>query len=260
MARWEIQQRQRRDEIGNLGADNRNQRPSLKYKRAFFIDWRAADRLKKQLLGKFDFYLDTNNRAVPKMISGRNVSRRAANHRAPPVSRGSVFRSRPLGRPMDEGSVRSSAPHAQLRVVLRLRPEENSLLFGFGDVRIESPAINLVFRHPRELLGDAVHGRFGAEFPIRFDFLDTWEGGNLSLQVHPLTEYIQAKFGMHYTQDESYYLLDAKKDGAVYLGLKNHVDRDKMARDLFAAQRKAAHPSPPHATSINSRRKSTTTS
>ena len=70
-------------------------------------------------------------------------------------------------------------------------PEENSLLLGFGDERVEIPAIDLVFLHPRELLGDAVHGRFGAEFPIRFDFLDTMGGGNLSLQVHPLTEYIQ---------------------------------------------------------------------
>jgi mannose-6-phosphate isomerase class I len=67
----------------------------------------------------------------------------------------------------------------------------------------EIPSIDLVFYQPEQLLGEAVHGRFGDEFPIRFDFLDTINGGNLSLQVHPLTEYIQEKFGMNYTQDES---------------------------------------------------------
>ena len=94
--------------------------------------------------------------------------------------------------------------------------KKNSLLFDFGGVRVEVPALDLVFRHPRRtLLGDAVHGRFGAEFPIRFDLLDTMQGGNLSLQVHPLTEYIQVhKFGMNYTQDESYYLLDAAPDAS----------------------------------------------
>jgi mannose-6-phosphate isomerase class I len=115
-------------------------------------------------------------------------------------------------------------------------PEENSLLLGFGDTRVEVPSIDLVFSHPRQLLGDAVHARFGTEFPIRFDFLDTMGGGNLSLQVHPLTEYIQDKFGMHYTQDESYYLLDAGSDATVYLGLKDTIDNEQMVRDLRSAQ------------------------
>ena len=34
-------------------------------------------------------------------------------------------------------------------------PEENSLLLGFGDARVEVPAIDLVFEQPRELLGQA---------------------------------------------------------------------------------------------------------
>lgn len=62
------------------------------------------------------------------------------------------------------------------------------------------------------------------------------QGGNLSLQVHPLTEYIQEKFGMHYTQDESYYLLDAENDAVVYLGLKENVDSMEMIKALEDAQ------------------------
>ncbi|WP_431214944.1 hypothetical protein ACQ86N_09485 [Puia sp. P3] len=56
-------------------------------------------------------------------------------------------------------------------------PEENSLLIRFGDIFFETPAINLVFAQARALLGDAVQARFGDEFPIRFDFLDTMGGG-----------------------------------------------------------------------------------
>jgi mannose-6-phosphate isomerase class I len=61
-------------------------------------------------------------------------------------------------------------------------------------------------------------------------------GGNLSLQVHPTTDYIQEKFGMHYTQDESYYLLDAGDDACVYLGLKDNISPKEMIRDLNRAQ------------------------
>jgi mannose-6-phosphate isomerase class I len=115
-------------------------------------------------------------------------------------------------------------------------PEENSLLLGFGDRRVEVPSLDLVFTHPEELLGRGTYSRFGAEFPIRFDFLDTVGGGNLSLQVHPLTSYIREHFGMDYTQDESYYLLDSEEGACVYLGLKEGIDRDAMLRDLERAQ------------------------
>jgi len=114
-------------------------------------------------------------------------------------------------------------------------PEENSLLFDFGGRRVQSPALPLVHRHPLEVLGRDVYATFGAEFPIRFDMLDTMEGGNLSLQVHPLCDYIRATFGMRYTQDESYYLLDAGPGAQVYLGLRAGVDRAHLSAALRAA-------------------------
>jgi mannose-6-phosphate isomerase class I len=115
-------------------------------------------------------------------------------------------------------------------------PEENSLVLGFGVERVEIPSLDLIFAHPSELLGPHVLDRFGAEFPIRFDFLDTIEGGNLSLQVHPLRQFIRDHFGMKYTQDESYYLLDARGDACVYLGLREGVQPAEMIADLRAAQ------------------------
>jgi mannose-6-phosphate isomerase class I len=114
-------------------------------------------------------------------------------------------------------------------------PEENSLLLEAAGRIVEVPAMDLVLSKPRELLGERTFARFGAEFPIRFDFLDTMGGGNLSLQVHPLTEYIRDTFGMAYTQDESYYMLDADEDAVVYLGLKSGVDPDEMLAALQTA-------------------------
>ena len=41
---------------------------------------------------------------------------------------------------------------------------------------------------------------------------------------------------MHYTQDESFYLLDAENDAVVYLGLKENVDSMEMIKALEDAQ------------------------
>jgi mannose-6-phosphate isomerase class I len=236
MARWEIQTRQRNNEIANLGSENCEERASLKYKRAFFVDWRAADRLKKRLLPKINFLLDTNDRRNPKLISGDLFRQSLRTVAKQPFRVVPFFDPGPWGGQWMRRTFDLPEGPPNYAWCFDCVPEENSLLLGFGDAQLEIPAIDLVFSHPHELLGEAVHGRFGTEFPIRFDMLDTMEGGNLSLQVHPLTEYIQDRFGMHYTQDESYYLLDAAQGAGVYLGLKENVNAEEMLRALTLAE------------------------
>jgi len=206
LARWEIQQRQRRNEIPNLGATNHDELASLKYKLAFFVDWRAADRLKKQLFARIDFLLDTNDRYTPRLISGALFRRALEALVERPFRLVPFFDPGPLGGEWMRKVCDLPAEAPNYAWCFDCVTEENSLRLGFGGESVEIPAFDLVFFHPRKLLGEAVHARFGTEFPIRFDFLDTMQGGNLSLQVHPLTEYIQDQFGMNYTQDESYYL------------------------------------------------------
>ena len=237
LARWEIQRRQREDLVPNFGLNNFTDRPARKYKRAFFLDWRAADRTKSALLGRFDFLLDTNLPGSPKMISGEDFRSGLQQAVSRPFRVVPFFDPGPWGGHWMERVCQlpdDGAPnHAWCFDCV---PEENSMLLGFGDHRVEIPALDLVLQHPRELLGDAVYQRFGAEFPIRFDFLDTIGGGNLSLQVHPLTEYIREHFGMAYTQDESYYMLDAEPGATVYLGLKDGIEPERMIADLDRAQ------------------------
>jgi len=237
MARWEIQLRMRKKEVHNIGIKNNDEEFSIQYKRAFFVDWRACDRLKKKLFDKIDYMLDTNTANEPKLVKGEAILEglRIAAKRP--------FRVVPFFDPGPWGGQWMKEVCDLDRSVINYAwcfdcvPEENSLLLRFGDTDVEIPSINLVSYQTDNLLGPKVHSRFGDEFPIRFDFLDTVKGGNLSLQVHPLTEYIQEKFGMHYTQDESYYFLDVDDNADVYLGLQENIDPDEMLDDLRAAER-----------------------
>ncbi len=236
MPRWEIQMRMRRNEVGNLGLDNTDTGMEERYKRGYFIDWRVADRLKKRLMDSWDFVLDTTIPEQPKMVPGTSLLDALKQTAHQPFSVVPFFDPGPWGGQwMKEVCDLEEGP-PNYAWCFNCVPEENSLLLDFGGITFETPAINLVFYQPVQLLGNPVHARFGDEFPIRFDYLDTIDGGNLSLQVHPLTDYIQEHFGIHYTQDESYYLLDAGSDAVVYLGLKEGVDKEDMIRDLEKAQ------------------------
>ena len=236
LARWEAQLRYRRNEASNLGVENRTLAASLQYKRAFFVDWRVCDRWKRPLIAKWDFVLDTHIPDKPKLAEGDAIRRGLRHAVTCPFRVVPFFDPAPWGGQWMKEVCDLDRGQQNYGWCFDCVPEENSLLLGFGDLRFEIPSLDLVFNQPRALLGDPVHARFGDEFPIRFDFLDTIGGGNLSFQVHPLTEYIQQHFGMHYTQDESYYMLDARPGASVFLGIKDGVTPEAMMHALHLAQ------------------------
>jgi mannose-6-phosphate isomerase class I len=235
MARWELQQRQRRQEIGNLGLDNLNARPAEKYRRAFFVDWRVGDRIKWPLIPEARFILEMNG-PEPKMIAGDAYLRALGQVIDRPFRVVPFFDAGPWGGQwMRERFDLPDGP-PNYAWCFDCVPEENSLLLGFGEAQFEIPALDLVHLQTMPLLGLEIVRRFGAEFPIRFDLLDTMEGGNLSLQVHPQTEYAREAFNISYTQDESYYILDAGPDATVYLGLTDSANPADFSNALKAAE------------------------
>ena len=237
MARWEIQQRFRRHEVKALGIDNRKDAVSLQYKRGYFNDWRVCDKYKESLFDKIDFWLDTHIATEPKMIDQTTFFKGIEETVHSPFRVVPFFDPAPWGGQWMKEVCDLDPEIENYGWCFDCVPEENSLYFEVNGVRFELPSVDLVLLKTRELLGEPVEARFGKDFPIRFDFLDTVGGGNLSVQVHPTTQFIRENFGMYYTQDESYYLLDAKEGATVYLGLKTGIDKNEMIEDLRKAQK-----------------------
>ena len=235
MPRWEAQGRMRRNEMSNLGTRNRELKWNLQYKRAFFNDWPVCDRLKLGLV-RVDFLLDTCKPGEPGMISRQAAATACETALARPFRVVPFFDPAPWGGQWMKETMALPEEAPNYGWCFDCVPEENSILFRFGETVVEMPSMNVLFFDPGRLLGPRVHARFGLSFPIRFDLLDTVGGGNLSFQVHPFTDYIQRHFGIHYTQDESYYLLAAEEESFVYLGLKEGVVPDEMIGALEAAQ------------------------
>lgn len=237
MARWEIQQRFRRHEVKALGIDNRNDAVSLQYKRGYFNDWRVCDRYKERLFGRVEFWIDTHVAGTPKMIDKDTFFKGVEATVNTPFRVVPFFDPAPWGGQWMKEVCDLDRERENFGWCFDCVPEENSLYFEVNGVRFELPSVDLVLLKSKELLGEPVEARFGKDFPIRFDFLDTMGGGNLSLQVHPTTQFIRDSFGMYYTQDESYYMVDAEEDAVVYLGVKTGVDKEAMISDLRKAQK-----------------------
>lgn len=236
MPRWEIQMRYRKNTACNFGKANYTDPFSYKYKHAYFVDWRVCDRYKKRILGSCHFVLDTTLPHQPKMITTNALFEALQQTVKGPFRVVPFFDPGPWGGQWLKEVCDLDRSLPNYAWGFDCVPEENSLLLEFDHQVVEIPSINLVFFQPEALLGKQIYEGFGDEFPIRFDFLDTMEGGNLSLQVHPLKKYIKEKFGMHYTQDESYYILDAKEEAFVYLGLKENINPEMMMKELETAQ------------------------
>ncbi len=241
LARWEIQQRFRNG-MSNWKANNHTASFQAKYKRGYFVEWRLADRHKRSVFSQIDYFIDTNKEKTPKMVTGDAIREGLQQVSQQPFRLVPYFDPGVWGGQWMKKVCNLSEDSINYAWSFDGVPEENSIYLKYGEIILEIPSIDVVFFEPKNLLGDRVYSRFGCEFPIRFDFLDTMGGGNLSLQVHPLSAYIKENFGMEYTQDESYYILDCEEDACVYLGVKEGIDKHEMIKELKEAEKGEAFP------------------
>lgn len=81
---------------------------------------------------------------------------------------------------------------------------------------------HLIQLYPAELLGTRIVRRKFDPFPLLIKFLDA--NDRLSVQVHPDDAYFQSKKSQMLGKTEMWYVLDAKPESKLILGLKNGIN------------------------------------
>ncbi len=232
----EIQYRMRAQSITNLGSVETSV-PAEMYKRFYFVDWVVFNHHRNYIKSRIALIADGQWKTEITWLFKSSLDQGLQA-----ISRNTI-RVRPWfeagawgGQWLKHKIPALNKDEVNYAWSFELIVPENGLIFESDDNLLEVAFDWLMeFDHQAILGKDA--SRFGTEFPIRFDFLDTFDGGNLSIQCHPSLDYIQKEFGENITQDETYYILDCKDDSQVYLGFQEDINPESFKAALERSYR-----------------------
>ncbi|MFF4476901.1 class I mannose-6-phosphate isomerase [Streptomyces sp. NPDC001520] len=214
--------------------------PTLR--RLLYIDWPLLDRHRDQMAGRIDRWIDVTDTVAPTSIDGQALRETCRSLATRPFRTRPTFNSTPWGGHWGQETLGHNPDAENTALGYELIAPESGVLLGDDASRcVEVPFQLVVALSPVDVLGPAVHEMFGTSFPVRFDYLDTVGGGNLSVHCHPRPDDMRDVFGWPYTQHETYYLMHAGDHSKVFLGLREGADVEAFHHSAHAAD---AHGTP----------------
>ena len=199
-------------------------------RRLFYLDWPILDRHRDAIAARIDRWIDAREPDRPTSLDGPALRRTVADLARRPFRTRPTFNTVSWGGQWGRRALGLNVERQNSGVGYELIAPESGVLLGDDDAVVEIPFQLIVEQCPAELLGPDVQARFGISFPVRFDYLDTVDGGSLSVHCHPQAGYMARVFGWPYTQHETYYLMVAGEQSHVFLGLRDGIDVDEFER------------------------------
>jgi mannose-6-phosphate isomerase class I len=241
ITREEITKRYKRGMVASLGArgkdeSGKGQPAYLVGKRSHYIDFPVLDRHKKSIQKRIHFYIDDNLTRKPKLINQKILDEMISHLAQGPIQLKAFH---------DEGvwggqwlkKIRN-LPKEMINCAwaYELMAYHMSVKIPVSNSYIETSFANVLDRESDRIMGERVTSMFKGIWPIRVNYDDCWEGGDMAIQIHPDASYSKKHFNEPLHQDESYYIMASTPDAYVYLGLKDGIDLGEFKEAVREAE------------------------
>jgi hypothetical protein len=198
--------------------------PKAAYKRSYFVDWVAANRHKLALHERIDWIVDGQRPDEITFARGDALRRGLAQMAA------SFFRVRPWFEPGPWGGqwIRQHMPQLAQDVPnyawsFELIVPENGLLFESDGWLLEVSFDFLMHRNPHAILGEAPRP-LATSFPSASTFSTPSPAATCRCSATRARRMSASTSAKLFTQDETYYILEAGPDARCYLGFQDDID------------------------------------
>ncbi|NRB62648.1 MAG: hypothetical protein HRU40_06420 [Saprospiraceae bacterium] len=224
ISRWELIQRMRRQELSNMGVDNSNDPFGHKYAWSYFLDWPIATQIKRDLLPKCDFYLETNNWQRPKLVKGNALRKGLALATHTPLYIAPFFDPELWNESSELPGEQYMPPQDHVDL------ERDNFILILGRQLVEVPAINIGLSHPESFFGEK-NKSYNPNLTLRFHrhnrLLNTFH----EWSFYPIPEQLNNLFPNDYTpeNEDHYIVLETSSNGTMQAGFTNQITTKQKA-------------------------------
>ncbi|MGB4755303.1 MAG: class I mannose-6-phosphate isomerase [Fervidobacterium sp.] len=180
------------------------------------------DKHRRNVLRKMDFYIttDTQLKIIPRSTFDYVMSRLSRQ----PFKLKPLYIQGPWGGQWIKQKREIPEDYKNCAWAFEAVTSDMSLLVELGEDVFEVPFDTFLASNPKYILGKRVFNKFGYFFPLRVHYDDSYDGGNMAIQVHPDHSYVRKQFSEKVGQQEAYYIVETKDDSRVFLGLRDGID------------------------------------
>ena len=207
------------------------------FKLAHYIYFPVFDKQRRYVLKHLDYYVEGDSIDEIKLIPRKYFMKIIHELARRPIRLKPIYIPSPWGGQWIKRLRRLPEKLINCAWAFEAVAPEMSLIVKLKDIRLKIPFVTLLTCEYENIVGREIYRRFKGFFPIRVHYDDSFEGGNMAIQVHPDNKYIKENFNEPIGQHESYYIVHVKNGAKVFLGLRDGIDIEDFRQAVLRAER-----------------------